>query len=415
MKSQESKRFKPFEASGALKAIMTSHFTELARAKTDNRRKVAWCTSVGPAELLRAMGFLVFFPENHAAMLGAGKRAAEFIPAANREGYSPDICSYLTSDIGAFLMGETPLTRMDGQITSVPLPDVLIYNTNQCRDVKDWFMWYAKKLKVPCHGIESFTSVDTVTGEHIRAVSAQIRGLVPHLSAITGEKLDPERLKEAVDLSRQCSELWKRVLETGAHRPSPLTFFDGTIHMGPAVIARGTRAPVDYYKLLLSELETRIAGNVPAVSAEKTRLYWEGMPIWGKLREMGELFAGLNSAVVASTYCNSWVYTALDPDDPFDSMARAYTELFIVRSDAAKEREILRMAEMYGIHGIVFHDAKTCPSNSNTRYGMPGRLKAASGIPSVTIHGDLNDLRLFSQEQTATKIEAFTEQIEARL
>ncbi len=414
MVSKEKKRFKPFASSAALKTVMTSHFTELAGAAADNKQKIAWCTSVGPAELLRAMGFLVFFPENHAAMLGAGKRAANYIPAANREGYSPDICSYLTSDIGAFITGETPITRMDPNIKGVPLPDVLIYNTNQCRDVKDWFMWYARKLQVPCYGIESFANVDTVTEDHVRAVSAQIRGLVPLLEAITGETLDPERLKEAVDLSRQCSELWKKVLETGANTPSPITFFDGTIHMGPAVIARGTRAPVDYYTLLLSELTERTREGISAVPGEKIRLYWEGMPIWGKLREMSELFMDLEISVVASTYCNSWIYTALDPDDPFDSMARAYTELFIVRSDKAKEREILGMTEKYGVHGIVFHDAKTCPSNSNTRYGMPGRLKAASGIPSVTISGDLNDLRLFSQEQTVTKIEAFAEQIEAR-
>ncbi|MCK7504767.1 MAG: hypothetical protein MZV70_12235 [Desulfobacterales bacterium] len=47
--------------------------------------------------------------------------------------------------------------------------------------------------------------------------------------------------------------------------------------------------------------------------------------------------AALNANVLASTYCNSWIFSALDPEDPFNSMARAYTELFIVRSDEAKE------------------------------------------------------------------------------
>jgi benzoyl-CoA reductase/2-hydroxyglutaryl-CoA dehydratase subunit BcrC/BadD/HgdB len=43
---------------------------------------------------------------------------------------------------------------------------------------------------------------------------------------------------------------------------------------------------------------------------------------------------------------------------------------------------------------------------------MPQRLEEETGIPSVIIDGDLNDLRCLSDEQTKTKIEAFIEQLE---
>ncbi len=101
-----------------------------------------------------------------------------------------------------------------------------------------------------------------------------------------------------------------------------------------------------------------------------------------------------------------------DPEDPFTSMAKAYTELFIVKSDEAKEKYMKRMIDIFKIDGIVFHDAKTCPNNSNNRYGMPQRLTKDTGVPSITINGDLNDLRLISDEQTKTNIEAFIEQLE---
>ena len=87
---------------------MADHFFELKEAVETGSRKIAWCTSVGPAELLRAMGFLVYFPENHGALLGATRMATDLIPAANAMGYSPDICSYLTADIGSYLKNETP-------------------------------------------------------------------------------------------------------------------------------------------------------------------------------------------------------------------------------------------------------------------------------------------------------------------
>ncbi len=403
--------FKKLESAARLKKLMAEHFHELDAAALSGAPKIAWCTSVGPAELLRSMGLLVFFPENHGALLGAGRKAADCIPAAAAAGYSPEVCSYLTSDIGAFIKEETPLARAYEGISRVPRPNVLVYNTNQCRDVKDWFRWYSRALQVPCLGVESFCNVDEVTPDHVGAISAQLRRLVPQIEEICGVTFDLDRLRETMDLARRCSDLWRQVLETAAHRPSPLTFFDGTVHMGPAVIARGTRIAVDYYEHLLSELKQRIAQGVAAVEGEKYRIYWEGMPIWGKLRNLAGLFQGLKACVVASTYCNSWIFAALDPDEPFDSMARAYTELFITRSDDAKEQYIQAMVNFYGIDGLLFHDAKTCPHNSNNRYGMPRRLAQKLGIPTVVIHGDHNDLRLFSEEQAMTRIEAFIEQL----
>jgi benzoyl-CoA reductase/2-hydroxyglutaryl-CoA dehydratase subunit BcrC/BadD/HgdB len=147
------------------------------------------------------------------------------------------------------------------------------------------------------------------------------------------------------------------------------------------------------------------------VEGERFRLYWDGMPIWGRLRDLAMLLLELRACVVASTYANSWIFTALDADDPFTSMARAYTELFIVRADAHKEAYIEKMIDTFSVDGIVFHDSKTCPNNTNCRHGMPQRLADKLGVPSISIAGDLNDLRCYSDEQAKTQIEAFTEQL----
>ena len=411
MAEEKKKTRKKIQAGDLMNRIMADYFYGLNEAATTGKRKVAWCTSVGPAELLRAMGFAVHFPENHGAMLGATRMSTDLIPEANAIGYSPDICSYLTADIGSYIKGITPLSKAYKGIESVPKPDVLVYNTNQCRDVQDWFAWYSRKLGVPSIGVTSPKNVNDVTDAHIDDVARQIEALVPALEEISGSKLDMERLRETVSLSRECTELWKKVLETATAAPAPLTFFDGTIHMGPAVVLRGTPEAIDYYKVLLAELEQRIRDGVGAVDEEEARIYWEGMPVWGRLRQHSELFAGLKANVIASTYCSSWIFPAFDGSDPFRSMAKAYLELFIVRSDAYKERYIREMLAKFRIDGIIYHDAKTCPYNSNSRYGMPQRLEAATGIPGLVISGDLNDLRCVSDEQTKTNVEAFIEQI----
>ena len=136
------------------------------------------------------------------------------------------------------------------------------------------------------------------------------------------------------------------------------------------------------------------------------------MPVWGRLRQHSELFSGLHASVLVSTYCSSWIFPDFDANDPLRSMAKAYLALSIVRSDDYKEEYIKQMLKKFHIDGIIYHDAKTCPNNSNNRYGMPERMNKKLGIPVLTINGDLNDLRCYSEEQAKTNIEAFVEQLE---
>lgn len=398
-------------ATKLMKKLMADHFLGLDAAAKDPSQKVAWCTSVGPAELLHAMGFAVYFPENHGAMLGATRMATDLIPHANAAGYSPDICSYLTADVGAYLKGVTPLTKAYG-LQSVPKADVLVFNTNQCRDVQDWFNFYAREWQAPVMGVRTHRGVGKVEDHHIQTIVAQFKEMIPTLEKVSGNKFDIDRLRAVVALSKKCTDLWRQVLEYAAMAPAPINFFDHTIHMAPAVVLRGTPEAVNYYEVLLAELEQRVAAGVASVPGEKHRLYWEGMPVWGRLRMLSDLLGGLNAAVVASTYCNSWIFDAFDGDQPFESMARAYLELFIVRDEEYKENYIRDWIRKFQISGIIFHDAKTCPNNSNNRYAMPERLAAELGVATLTVNGDLNDLRCFSDEQAKTNIEAFVEQLE---
>jgi benzoyl-CoA reductase/2-hydroxyglutaryl-CoA dehydratase subunit BcrC/BadD/HgdB len=390
---------------------MEEHFREADSASKHPDQKVAWCTSVGPAELLTSFGFKLYFPENHGAMLGTTRLSTDYIPYANAAGYSPEICSYLTSDVGAYLKSETPLTKAY-DIKSIPRPDVLVYNTNQCRDVQEWLSYYSREFNVPIMGVNAPKAVDVLEEHHIKDAESQLEAMVEPLEKISGNKFDPQELAKVVRLSKEATDLWKGVLDTAMNVPSPLTFFDGVIHMGPIVVMRGLEKAVDYYKELKTEMEERVKDGVGAVDDEKFRLYWDGMPIWGKLRPLSEQLYNLKTCVVASTYCNSWIFDSFNPDNPFYTMAKAYTEIFINRSERIKEQYIADLVTKFKIDGIIFHDSRTCPNNSNARYGMPGRMREKFGIPSLIISGDLNDLRCYSEEQAKTNIEAFIEQLE---
>ena len=413
--SDERKIIKKIKSTGAMRQLMGEYFKELDEAARTGSAKVAWCTSVGPAELLRAFGFEVYFPENHGAMLGATRMAADLIPAANAIGYSPDICSYLTSDVGSYLKSETPLTRGLRHRGRAQAGRAGLQHQPVPRRARTGSRSTSREFDVPMH---RHRHPPRHRRDHGRPSSTDLAG--QHRGA------DPDARggrRATSSTSTGCSEVvglvvpLHRAVEGGprAGRASPVAadFFDGTIHMGPAVVLRGDpRAD----RLLRDAAAPSWSSASPTASAPSTarryRIYWEGMPVWGKLREPRRAVRSQQACVVASTYCNSWIFEDLDPDDPFESMARAYTELFIV--------------PQRGLQGAVHRAAwsrttRSTASSTTTPRPAPTTPTAATacrsacrkelGMPYVMINGDLNDLRLYSEEQARTQIEAFVEQL----
>ena len=99
----------PIQATKMMKKLMADHFLALDRAAAEGSPKVAWCHQRRPGRAAHSHGVSKSTtPENHGALLGASRMATDTIPVANALGYSPEICSYLTADVGAFIKGITP-------------------------------------------------------------------------------------------------------------------------------------------------------------------------------------------------------------------------------------------------------------------------------------------------------------------
>ena len=95
-----------------------------------------------------------------------------------------------------------------------PKPDVLVFNTNQCRDVQDWMYFYHKHFDVPMMGVNTPVKVTKVTDVHVDAVAKQIEAMVEPLTKISGKKFDYDKFKEVVGISKRLTEngkpFWKR-------------------------------------------------------------------------------------------------------------------------------------------------------------------------------------------------------------
>ncbi len=399
----------PLETAPRLKELVRDYFLDLQAAADSPDRLVAWCSGLGPVELVRAIGMTPYFPQNHAALIGASRQTGRYIPRALAEGFSQFASSAMTSDIGAMLVGDSPLVTVYG-IDGPPRPDVVVYSTNDGHSLIRWFEYYGRHFGVPVQGLHPPASLDEVSRIETDTSVQQLLRLASRLEALTGRKLDFDRLAEVVSWSAQASDLWTQILQLARNVPSPLTFFDLLIHMAPMVLLRGTPAAVEYYQILKAELESRVAGDQAAVPGEALRVYWEGPPIWCALRPLARLFLDRRVAIVASTYTQTFALQGLDPDNPVESMARAYTSIFPNRSEDYKAAFLVSQFKDFAVDGVVYHEGRTAPEHSNVRYGLGVRLGRQTGLPSITIEADTHDLRLFSMEQMVTRLEEFIEQ-----
>jgi benzoyl-CoA reductase/2-hydroxyglutaryl-CoA dehydratase subunit BcrC/BadD/HgdB len=314
----------------------------------------------------------------------------------------------MTSDIGAMLVGDSPLVSVYG-IDGPPPPDVVVYNTNFGHGLIRWFEYYGSHFLVPVHGLHPPTALDDLDLIEIGAAAQQMLRLVSRLESVTGKKLDIDRLSEVVDYSAKAARLWGEILDLAQNVPSPITFFDTLIHMAPMILMRGTPEAVEYYTILKAEVEERVANQIAAVPGERFRFYWEGPPIWCALRPLAQLFLSHQVAMVASTYCRISALEGLDAKNPIESMARAYTSVFPNRSDVYKARYLIKQFDEYGVDGVVYHEGRTAPEHSNVRYGLEVRLRRATGLQSMVLEADTHDLRLFSMDQIERQLQDFIE------
>jgi benzoyl-CoA reductase/2-hydroxyglutaryl-CoA dehydratase subunit BcrC/BadD/HgdB len=195
-----------------------------------------------------------------------------------------------------------------------------------------------------------------VTDEHVAFVRSQLVSVIEQIESLFDMEIDMARLEKAVTLSSRASTLWREVLETARNHPASITFWDGLIHMSPVILMRGSQKAVDYYELLLAEMKERNRSGLGAIPGERHRIYWEGMPVWPKIRELSERFFDSQAVIAASTYCNSWAFEDYDGGDPLEWMARTSTEIFINRDEVAKEAFLLDMFDQFDIDGAIFHN-----------------------------------------------------------
>ena len=398
---RESPLGKPPATTRLLKEVSMRHY--FAGRYADGAVPVAWVTSGAPIEVLRPLGYYLVYPENHGAICGAGHTSPEYIEAAEEASYSQDLCSYARIDFGSLITGTTPLGR-------IPRPDLLVTCTNICQTVLYWYRELARRLDVPLVVVDTPQVYGETDPDHLAYVESQLRDLAQVAARVASKVFDEDLFTEAVLDAAEGCRLWGDCLATNRNRPAPWTAFDGFIHMIPIVTMRGTKQCLDYYRVLLKDLEQRNAAGIAGVKEERHRLLWDNLPMWFEMRGLSTLLAEQGYAMVAATYTNAWAVTAtaLSTDDPWAGMAEAYSTVILNRDLRHRLKLIRGMIEQYECDGVIFHSDRSCKPYSVGQLELRDRL-AADGIRALVLDADHADPRAYSRGQGETRLRAFME------
>ena len=406
--SDSDKEKRKIKSAKKMRDIMTTYYLDALSAKQNNKL-VAWITSGGPVEPLVAMDIIPVYPENHGAMIGSAKMGEDLCAKSEDMGYSSDLCSYARADIAC-------ATVKGGPIGGLPEPDMLICCNNICGTVLKWYEVQARYFNVPLFILDTPVCHTEYNPDIAKYVRAQMDEYILFLEKVTKRKLDHDRMAQVGKLAFEGQKLWQKVLNTTTNRPSPMSAFDAFFFLALIVTLRGTQVAVDFYQELIEEMEDRIDNNIGVVPDEKYRLLWDNLPIWYQLKWLSNKFSSHNACLVADTYTSAWCSAIkyIDENNFLDSMAEAYTRIYLNIGVDQMADQVLDMIKFYDADGFVMHSNRSCKPYSFGQMDIMKIVREKAGIPVLMIEADMTDPRNFPQSQVETRIDAFMEIIKQK-
>lgn len=349
-----------------------------------------------PCELLHAAGVAPMIPEVVSVYVACTRCAEGFCERAEAAGVPESFCSYHKLMLGM-------------EDAGVLGPPALVANTTLACDANQVsFRSMAEAAGAP-HLV-----VDVPQGtseEDVAYVADQLRDLAATLGDVLGAEVDEDRLREVCRRSRRTLEGMRRYCALRSRCSLPTTLTSELCLLVCTHVFLGTEAAEDFVADMVAAAEA--AGAAEGAGGRGVpRVFWlHTLPNWQGA--MGRIFDGGAEAELVGDdmACDSLdVLDALDPERPFDFMAR---RLVFSTSNGPAGRRVdaaLARAREAGADGAVLFGHWGCKQT----LGLAGVAEKAfdeAGIPLLVLSGDGCDPRNAPSGQMATRVGAFLESL----
>ena len=359
--------------------------------------KVAWGGVLAPYDLLNAMGVTSCFVEFVGAMLASTGGVDPMLETAEELGFATDTCSYHRAVAGATEQG------------LMPEPDMLIATTAPCSGGLAIMEHLAHHFDKPMFVIQVPTRTDDLGVAHL---ADQFRSMVDFVGEHTGKKLDPQRLRAAMDATNRTRDLMFLVNEMARKVPSPARRRD-LVNFGIVMaLFMGTEGAVEVAQEYHDEFQARLATGQAGSQNERVRLMWLQNRIQFK-NPLAKMLDEEFGAAVVLDELNDVNWEAIDPSEPFEGLARRALSIPLTGPASQRIANLQRLASLYSIDGAINPCQWGCRQGTGTRGLVEAGLKQV-GIPVANLEVDCVDPRQFAEGQLRTRLEAFVEMLVER-
>jgi len=384
-----------FEKTGAAQALWFREWARLALKAYEPESKVVYVSAYAfPMEILAAFDVVPFDFELTSGLAGALNQATPAMEEAEGRGFSLDVCSFHRTALGA------------SYLDAFPEPDILVTASYYC-DGK------AKTNEIlgALHGRKALLLQvpAAVSQDSVQYVEKQLREIAAKIGEAVGQRLDEDRLKQAVRTSNRARQSHLAMLELLKHRPAPWGGFDLIAYSINSLMFAGTQTKETLNDAFRAELQQKIQSG--ELEPESHRIYWFAwVPTY-----RSNLFDLLEKNGIAVPLCETFRIHSeeIDENEPFESLAlRCLTNPF-VGAGSRRTEGLDRIVEDYALDGALLFATPAC-RHAKTAYPLLKDAVAELGLPFLVLDMDIGDPRGYSAGYTLDRLQVFAELLDQR-
>ncbi len=374
---------------------------EIQEAKASGRKVIGYFCVFAPVELILAADAIPV--RVNSGWYDTSKLGDRIVPV--------EVCPVIRSTIGAKMIGLSPYLELADAVISTLTCDGMTKLSEILSDAKPIWSMTPPRVKDSAQSLQLWR-------EEIKVIKTQIEKL-------TGNKITPKKLKEAIETMQRATKAFRRLQEL--RKGNPVIMGRDAMLVNQAAMWDDIKRWTQKTEALCDELEKRMAAKSWAVSPDTPRVVVTGTPMfWPDNWKLPSLIeeATPQGLLVGDEMCSSdrVLYDPVGIDEwTMDDMINGIAERYLMAStcpcftskDGNEDRVnwLITKVKETKANGVIYYVVRGCILYA-MEYARVKRALDKLGIPVYYLDTE------YTREdvgQMKTRVEAFLEMLSARV
>jgi len=421
---------RPLQCWAKAKEMIINHFKEVGAGIEDGTKRFVTGTIGGAQFLVAGLGddFIFLGGEPYGATIGADLAFSEkSMEAAERQGFSRDLCGYMRNYWGSMFLNHY-------FFTGGPFPKPEFTFAMHLCDVghAKWWQVVAEHFGIPQIVVDAPLGQPGMGRKQREEWTVgQMNDAIEQMEKATGRKYDDERMVEAARCQFESSSLWAEICLLNKAIPATVGLKTLLALLPVFLNFEARREGVETLKEIRAEFQDRIAEGIAAIPNERLRLMsdltppWHFVKLYRSFEDQGVVFVGIHfythfgsvaydpdGAPISLKTPEELGYPLKTREDVLRAYAGAHVEVGMRRrfpigwSAREKAETMVSLYNHWQCDGLLMHLNRGC-AMSTFGSAEAKNLIARAGIPVGVYEGNFADFRDMDQAATLDTVNTF--------